>query len=1221
MDLVQTETTSSLWEIVSQKLSSYPWFLAVVVVGTIMLLIYDKVTKLLTISRRENGQGPKWSKFDIEPADNFGSKGSCHGIDVIFVHGLGSNPDTTWGSKKQKHPGALQTGNEKGWQSCWVTDFLPEDVPEEYRKDVRLYFYNYDSYYQRDAPQERLQTFASNMLRRIELQVRKTDKEKTRSLIFVGHSYGGLVIKKALVQAKRQKSGIFEQTKAIFFLGTPHRGSQFSIMGWLGSQLLRPLGANPSIPGELVYDSTNLMELHEEFIDSCKPSPSVTNFYETRKSRLFKIWFWQWEEMCVKEQSATYSGPNTCKIGLPVDHYGLNKFHSRKDENYQAISKSLIKIIVSEGSRRPSRIYSVPQKTVENFTARNDLSDMIKAMLKVKHENNSVPHALAIHGLGGIGKTQLALKCAEDARFVYNTVLWIDATDEETMKASFRRCSNVLGLKVDESREPGCPLWELPTVLAVKEWLLEQEEENERWLLIVDNADDLTWGIKKVLPEGPQGSIIITSRDSLAPKLIRGGCESIQIGPMEPKEARALLLQDAHRGGVPIAGEVEAMADELAEILGYLPIAVSLAGVTIGNDVDQEFGLCQYLEDYKTHQDEMLQSDQFRGLTAEDKTVWTVWDTTIRKLEEWHPDIRPGVFLSLLAKFRGSIHDEIIRRASLQMEYLANLGFYGPETVYPLPGWLGNILKLKKNGEEWDPLYYTKAWKLLLRYNLIQRTEEHGWPAITMHNLVRWRASRYQDDELAHRWQYMVIMGAITHHSMNPDPNFRYSLLVNLPDLGNDRLNSLNFDDAHKSIFLASATAMWRDHGFIKEADDNEIQFLEIRKRLCHDKSTVDQEGNSIFLHLMLVLAKRYRDRRRLQEAEELGEKLVLQFKDNRGEDHSDTILSISELAKTYKCEGKWAKAQALFEEVITKRTRILGPDNLDTLSSLSDLASVYQCRGMWRDAGELYRAIIEKKDKVLGPSHPETLDSLEDLAVQYQYDGNWDEVFKLRATVVATKMRRKGEKDPSTLASQAGLGMALFFGGMYQKARITIRDATTVRIDVLGGDHVDTLRSTADYYFMTMLGGRERAADNMWKTIELLDRMLGYSHPTVLECICNMAFAYAENGMWDEAWKKYDLVIMIQNEVLGPNHPETIETERKLAEMWSQQPGQQELAISAFIICYRKQKQFIGEDHPQTIATVQKLREMGVGQSEFEKHEATNGITNISRSDSVIAM
>ena len=87
------------------------------------------------------------------------------------MHGLGSNPDTTWGATSTSHqPSDTVTDGR------WVDQFLPEDIPEQLQQHVRIYFYNYDTYWKRDAVQTRLTNVGNNLLARLDSALRETDK-------------------------------------------------------------------------------------------------------------------------------------------------------------------------------------------------------------------------------------------------------------------------------------------------------------------------------------------------------------------------------------------------------------------------------------------------------------------------------------------------------------------------------------------------------------------------------------------------------------------------------------------------------------------------------------------------------------------------------------------------------------------------------------------------------------------------------------------------------------------------------------------------------------------------------------------------------------------------------------------------------------------------------------------------------------------------------------
>ena len=287
----------------------------------------------------------------------------------------------------------------------------------------------------------------------------------------------------------------------------------------------------------------------------------------------------------------------------------------------------------------------------------------------IRHEKSAIPYAVTICGLGGAGKSQLALKYVEEHKDRYNPILWIDATDEEAMRSSFKRCAAELGLPDEKDKQHRSKFADMNVVQTVLRWLRSRTELDNEWLVVIDNADDVSWGVKDIIPRGERGSIIITSRDNLSTVLVPD-LQRVEVGEMTPAEATKLLPRHLRLGDS--ASEcVRQGCDQVAHRLGYLALAIDLAGAYIGNDPAPEQALGEYLSDYEKHRDKLLQSTYFQGLRATEKAVWTVWDTTLDKIEKDHADEQPGLLLTLLAHFKGTIvQDEMFRPAALGISRL-----------------------------------------------------------------------------------------------------------------------------------------------------------------------------------------------------------------------------------------------------------------------------------------------------------------------------------------------------------------------------------------------------------------------------------------------------------------------------------------------------------------------------------------------------------------------
>ncbi|KAL5000887.1 hypothetical protein BDV10DRAFT_199813 [Aspergillus recurvatus] len=809
-------------------------------------ILYNQATSKIP-SRLNAGQAPR-SVFGIVEVkkNNLGSHPRAGGVDVVFVHGLGSNPDTTWSAKTKQQKSPSEPSDE---YICWVTDFLPDDIPSPEREEVRLFFYNYDSYWQRDAVQVRLRELGGDMLHRLG-EIRKTAQERERYLVFVGHSYGGLVIKEALVQANQnlEYHDVITHTKAILFLGTPHRGSNFSRWGKTVAGLLSPLSSNSSILGELTYDSLSLQDLHDNFTKAVKNVQSITNFYEQRKSRILKVWWFQWEEFCVQQQSATFPDLSTKldNIGLGTDHYGLNKFESRNG-NYNLILKELQKIIKPVVSQLQHSWYSVPIRPVRSYTERPSLSEEIHTKLRQSTLNRRRPYSVAICGPGGAGKTQLALKFIEDHKSKFNPILWIDAESQETALLSFERCASELQIQ-NQPLGQWSRLRDSPTVQAVRRWLQRRDKLDDEWLVIFDNVDNLAWNVVDILPEGERGNIIVTSQDERASE--RLGYERVSVDVMSPIEARGVLLWHLSRGHQLSGQDIEELCDEVAERLEYLPLAIDLAGAYMENEnkADPQSTLTRYLNKYRKYQNELLQIGWDNTLSSYEKTVWTVWDTTLQRIEEKYPGQHSKLLLIFLAHFQSRfIEDELFRLASLGLPFIQHDIFADQEE---LPHWLQRILSI--DGDQWAKFHYEEALKPLVSYGLL-RPVQGTWPGVRLHSLVQWRAMQYKEDHYHIPWntcQLKLVIGAC--HSLLSDtgkPHFRRHIAVHIPQNSQSSVGLIGEEGRSK---------MWDMFGLIyfgegrwEEAEAMHKQALEGREKALGPEhpSTL-----ASFSHLGIVL-------------------------------------------------------------------------------------------------------------------------------------------------------------------------------------------------------------------------------------------------------------------------------------------------------------------------------------------------------------------------------
>ena len=483
----------------------------------------------------------------------------------------------------------------------------------------------------------------------------------------------------------------------------------------------------------------------------------------------------------------------------------------------------------------------------------------------------------------------------------------------------------------------GTALADSRPIQAVLRFLRARKSSDKKWLVVVDNADDFSWGLRKVFPQAGRGSLIITSQDSQACLFLK--CEELRVDIMGPLEARAVLLQHLQWESDSVPSHVQQHCDGIVDRLGNLALAVDLVGAYIGNEADQETALAQYLEDYGKHQDDLLQRDYFRGLSETDKTVWTVWDKTLDRIQILEPKARPHLLLAFFARFRGSIvQDELLRLASLGLSILKE--HFGKENEL-LPTWIEAWIKL--NEDQWDSFYYRAARDLLIRYSLLQRADDK-WPGVTMHSLVQWRALQCEKDRPWDVWHPIFIAAVcIQSHKESGEPHFRRHIIPHIPEGSKLNMPAWRFDENQKAFIKSTIGIVYTHEGRSKEAEELFVQVIEISKRVL-------------------------------------------------GEEHPHTLTIMANLASTYWDQGRWKEAEELEVRVMEIRKRVLGEEHPDTLGSMNNLAVVLSRQGKFEEAEEMHRQALALTKRVLGKEHPSTLTSMHNPALVLSRQGRYEE-------------------------------------------------------------------------------------------------------------------------------------------------------------------------------------------------------------------------------------
>lgn len=274
----------------------------------------------------------------------------------------------------------------------------------------------------------------------------------------------------------------------------------------------------------------------------------------------------------------------------------------------------------------PLDLASFPEAA--QFVAREkELSKMHELL-----HGHSSRSCVALHGLGGIGKTQLAITYARQHKEKYTAIFWLNANDEETLRLGFRDIAQqVLRHRPSTSVLASVDLdGDLDRVVnSVKDWF--DLPMNTHWLMIYDNydnpkisggLDDSAVNLHQFLPRSDHGSIIITTRSSQVRLGHRIHVQNLQ----NLQDGLEILSNTSGRLGI----KDDPDAAELVKELGGLPLALSTAGAYL-KDVTISFS--DYLRLYEASWLK-LQTTSPQLESYEDRSLYTTWQITFDRIEQ-----------------------------------------------------------------------------------------------------------------------------------------------------------------------------------------------------------------------------------------------------------------------------------------------------------------------------------------------------------------------------------------------------------------------------------------------------------------------------------------------------------------------------------------------------------------------------------------------------------
>ncbi|NMF60095.1 tetratricopeptide repeat protein [Pseudanabaena yagii GIHE-NHR1] len=691
----------------------------------------------------------------------------------------------------------------------------------------------------------------------------------------------------------------------------------------------------------------------------------------------------------------------------------------------------------------------------------------------------------AVEGMGGVGKTELALQYATRYQQEYVARYWLSLREMGLAQAVVTLASPYLDLpeamQSASLDEQAAWCWQ--------NWL----PQTGKLLVILDDVPKAESIPDVAMPIDPRVRVLVTTRE----RELNVGFESVPLDVLSEEKALELLRKIV--GASKVDKELVTVK-EICKTLGYLPLGIELIGEYLSKNRHLSFAKLQErlnLADESIARERKYRFYAHRGVEA---AIQLSWD-----------DISTG---------------------SQGVAML--LGLFAPvEILWELVAKIGASAEITE--DELD-----EARGQLDSLHLIQPIDEEC-SFYKIHTLVRdfFRAKLSKAEE-NHQFRRAFVTSLIALAKEIPETPTRDLIarvaftIPHLDMLSREMLDDIpNPEEDLTWAFIGNAR-FYEGQGFYALAEDPYQRCLKAMQELLGER-------HPSVATIINNLAGLYDSQGRYEESEPLLKQALSLRQEFLGERHPDVATIINNLAVLYSSQGRYEKAEPLYKQALALRQELLGERHPSVATSINNLAELNRLQGRYEEAEPLYKQALALYQELLGERHPYVATIINNLAGLYGSQGRYEEAEPLYKQALALRQELLGDHHPDVASSISNLAGLYYSQGRYEEAEPLLKQALALMQELLGERHPNVATIINSLALLYRSQGRYEEAEPLLKqALALMQELLGERHPNVATSIHNLAFLYSSQERYEEAEHLYVKALEIMEVLLGMEHPST---------------------------------------------------------------------------------